>query len=47
VIYLSELHATASEQGTGLTASYLLHRRPWRIVIETDSTAPAPPLALA
>jgi APA family basic amino acid/polyamine antiporter len=47
VIYLSEVHATASEQGIGLTASYLLHRRPCRIVIETDSTAPAPPLALA
>ena len=46
VIYLSELHAPASEQGIGLTASYLLHRRPCRIVIETDNDpAPAPALA--
>jgi APA family basic amino acid/polyamine antiporter len=37
VIYLSTLHATASEQRIGLTASYLLDRRPCRIVIETDS----------
>jgi APA family basic amino acid/polyamine antiporter len=46
VIYLSELHAPASEQGIGLTASYLLHKRPCRIVIETDNDAtPVPALA--
>src|ERR1022692_1245367 len=39
VIYLSTLHAPASEQRIGLTASYLLDRRPCRIVIETDSAA--------
>jgi APA family basic amino acid/polyamine antiporter len=37
VIYLSTLHAPASEQRIGLTASYLLDKRPCRIVIETDS----------
>ena len=37
VIYLSTLHAPSSEQRIGLTASYLLDRRPCRIVIETDS----------
>jgi APA family basic amino acid/polyamine antiporter len=39
VIYLSTLHAPASEQRIGLTASYLLDRRPCRVVIETDSAA--------
>jgi APA family basic amino acid/polyamine antiporter len=39
VIYLSEVHAPASEQGIGLTAAYLLDRRPCRIVIETDTPA--------
>ena len=39
VIYLSEVHAPTSEQGIGLTAQYLLDRRPCRIVIETDTTA--------
>jgi basic amino acid/polyamine antiporter, APA family len=37
VIYLSTLHAPLSEQRIGLTAAYLLDRRPCRIVIETDS----------
>ena len=37
VIYLSTLHAPASEQRIGLTASYLLDHRPCRIVIETGS----------
>ena len=46
VIYLSTLHAPASEQRIGLTASYLLDRRPCRIVIETD-TEPTPALANA
>ncbi len=45
VIYLSTLHAPVSEQRIGLTASYLLDRRPCRIVIETDSAAaPSPAL---
>jgi APA family basic amino acid/polyamine antiporter len=46
VIYLSTLHAPASEQRIGLTASYLLDRRPCRIVIETDNE-PTPALATA
>ena len=46
VIYLSTRHAPSSEQRIGLTASYLLDRRPCRIVIETDSAAPGS-LALA
>jgi APA family basic amino acid/polyamine antiporter len=46
VIYLSTLHAPASEQRIGLTASYLLDRRPCRIVIETDNE-PTPALASA
>jgi APA family basic amino acid/polyamine antiporter len=46
VIYLSTLHAPLSEQRIGLTASYLLDRRPCRIVIETDSVT-RPALALA
>ncbi len=46
VIYLSTLHAPASEQRIGLTASYLLDRRPCRIVIETD-TEPTPARATA
>jgi APA family basic amino acid/polyamine antiporter len=45
VIYLSTLHAPASEQRIGLTAAYLLDRRPCRIVIETDS-ATKPSLAV-
>jgi APA family basic amino acid/polyamine antiporter len=47
VIYLSTLHAPASEQRIGLTASYLLDHRPCRIVIETDSAQAASPLAAA
>jgi APA family basic amino acid/polyamine antiporter len=45
VIYLSTLQAPSSEQRIGLTASYLLDRRPCRIVIETDS-ATKPSLAV-
>jgi basic amino acid/polyamine antiporter, APA family len=45
VIYLSTLHAPASEQRIGLTASYLLDKRPCRVVIETDSVSSAPVLA--
>ena len=47
VIYLSTLHAPSSEQRIGLTASYLLDRRPCRIVIETDSSATPASLAPA
>ena len=47
VIYLSTLHAPASEQRIGLTASYLLDHRPCRIVIETDTAQAASPLAAA
>jgi basic amino acid/polyamine antiporter, APA family len=47
VIYLSTLHAPASEQRLGLTAAYLLDRRPCRIVIETDSATVPRPLTLA
>jgi APA family basic amino acid/polyamine antiporter len=42
VIYLSTLHAPASEQRIGTTASYLLERRPCRVVIETSNAAPVP-----
>jgi APA family basic amino acid/polyamine antiporter len=45
VIYLSTLHAPASEQRIGTTASYLLDKRPCRIVIETASTTAVPALA--
>ena len=38
VIYLSTRHAPPSEQRIGPTASYLLDKRPCRIVIETDNT---------
>jgi hypothetical protein len=37
VVYLSTLHAPANEHGLGVTASYLLSKRPCRIVIETDN----------
>jgi APA family basic amino acid/polyamine antiporter len=39
VIYLSTLHAPASEQRIGPTASYLLDKRPCRIVIETEAVS--------
>ncbi len=45
VIYLSTLHAPASEQRIGTTASYLLDKRPCRVVIETASAAAVPALA--
>ncbi|GAC1485722.1 MAG: hypothetical protein NVS1B9_04030 [Solirubrobacteraceae bacterium] len=42
VIYLSTLHAPANEQRIGVTASYLLTKRPCRVVIETETKrAPA------
>jgi hypothetical protein len=37
VIYLSTLHAPANEQQLGRTASYLLDKRPCRIIIATDN----------
>ncbi len=37
VIFLSTLHAPSSEHALGPTASYLLERRPCRIVVETES----------
>jgi APA family basic amino acid/polyamine antiporter len=36
VIFLSTLHAPTTEHALGPTASYLLERRPCRIVIETE-----------
>ena len=45
VIYLSTLHAPASEQRIGTTASYLLDKRPCRIVIETARSTAAPAIA--
>jgi len=46
VIFLSTLHAPASEQGIGPIASYLLEKRPCRVVIETGRAAvpPRPPV---
>ncbi len=37
VIYWSAIHAPAGEKGIGPTASYLLSRRPCRVIIETDN----------
>jgi APA family basic amino acid/polyamine antiporter len=37
VIYLSTLHAPANEQQLGRTASYLLDKRPCRVIIATDN----------
>jgi basic amino acid/polyamine antiporter, APA family len=37
VIYWSTIHAPASEKGIGPTATYLLSKRPCRIIIETDN----------
>ena len=39
VIYLSTLHAPPSESSLGPTATYLLEKRPCRIVIETNGGA--------
>jgi APA family basic amino acid/polyamine antiporter len=38
VIYWSAIHAPAGERGIGPTATYLLGRRPCRVIIETDSS---------
>ena len=40
VIYLSTLHAPASEQRIGLTASYLLDKRPCRVCLLYTSPSP-------
>ena len=45
MIYLSTLHAPMSEQRIGPTASYLLDKRPCRVVIETARAAPLPAVA--
>jgi basic amino acid/polyamine antiporter, APA family len=45
LIYLSTRHAPPSEQRIGPTASYLLRKRPCRVVIETDTATPAPTAA--
>jgi APA family basic amino acid/polyamine antiporter len=39
VIYLSTIHAPPSESALGPTATYLLEKRPCRVVIETDGGA--------
>ena len=36
VIYWSTIHAPAGERGIGPTATYLLAKRPCRVIIETD-----------
>jgi APA family basic amino acid/polyamine antiporter len=36
VLYWSTIHAPAGERGIGPTASYLLSKRPCRVIIETD-----------
>jgi hypothetical protein len=36
VNYWSTIHAPAGEKGIGPTATYLLGKRPCRIIIETD-----------
>ena len=41
VIYWSTIHAPAGERGIGPTASYLLSKRPCRVIIETDPTREA------
>ncbi|HEY3960059.1 MAG TPA: hypothetical protein VGL68_06055, partial [Solirubrobacteraceae bacterium] len=44
VIYWSAIHAPAGEQRIGPTATYLLSRRPCRVIIETENrpARPAP-----
>jgi basic amino acid/polyamine antiporter, APA family len=37
VLYWSTIHAPSGEQGIGPTATYLLSKRPCRIIIETDT----------
>jgi len=42
VIYWSTIHAPANEQRIGPTATYLLSRRPCRVIIETENRVAAP-----
>jgi APA family basic amino acid/polyamine antiporter len=42
VIYWSAIHAPAGEQRIGPTATYLLSRRPCRVIIETENRRPRP-----
>jgi APA family basic amino acid/polyamine antiporter len=42
VIYWSTIHAPAGEQRIGPTATYLLSKRPCRVIIETENRAPKP-----
>jgi basic amino acid/polyamine antiporter, APA family len=41
VIYWSTLHAPLGERGIGATATYLLAKRPCRVIIETENPAAA------
>ncbi|HEX5852113.1 MAG TPA: amino acid permease [Solirubrobacteraceae bacterium] len=41
VIYWSAIHAPAGEQKIGPTATYLLSKRPCRVIIETQNRAPS------
>ena len=41
VIYWSTLHAPTGEQGIGPTATYLLAKRPCRVIIESDTAQPS------
>jgi hypothetical protein len=47
VIYWSTIHAPAGEKGIGPTATYLLGRRPCRVIIETDPRRGREPAAVA
>jgi APA family basic amino acid/polyamine antiporter len=40
VVYWSTIHAPNGERGIGPTATYLLARRPCRVIIETDNRPP-------
>jgi APA family basic amino acid/polyamine antiporter len=47
VIYWSTIHAPAGEQRIGPTATYLLGKRPCRVIIETENISRSPDRALA
>jgi len=40
VVYWSTIHAPAGERGIGPTATYLLAKRPCRVIIETENAPP-------
>ncbi len=40
LLYLDAVHAPPSEQALGPTATYLLSKRPCRIIVETAGAAP-------